>query len=193
MDTRYPKSCLRHFARQRGLGRKPGSNENEDTATLEKDPSYDGTILAEWIDMKLIEQLTERVGRLVYCPFIVFFILLVSRNNWLDRWSWPPSLVIIFSLNLALAAASMLILQNAALKARDIGLEHLRAKVEAAEQNAAPSPQANQAVVARKLLDELQSMDKGAFAPLWQNPLMGAILIPSGGSVLIQMLSYFFG
>jgi len=191
--TRYPKSCLRHFARQRGLGRKPGSNENEDTATMEKDPNYDGTILAEWIDMKLIEQLTERVGRLVYCPFIVFFILLVSRNNWLDRWSWPPSLVIIFSLNLALAAASMLILQNAALKARDTGLEHLRAKVEAAEQNAAPSPQVNQAVVARKLLDELQSMDKGAFAPLWQNPLMGAILIPSGGSVLIQMLSYFFG
>jgi hypothetical protein len=191
--TRYPKSCLRHFARQRGLGKKPGSNENEDTATMEKDPAYDGSILAEWIDMKLIEQLTERVGRLVYCPFIVFFILLVSRNGWLDRWSWPPSLIIIFSLNLALAAASMLILQNAALKARDIGLENLRTKVEAAEQKAAPSPEANQAAVARKLLEELQSMDKGAFAPLWQNPLIGAILIPSGGSVLIQMLSYLFG
>jgi hypothetical protein len=143
--------------------------------------------------MKLIEQLTERVGRLVYCPFIVFFILLVSRNNWLDRWPWPPGLIIIFSLNLALAAASMLILQNAALKARVIGLEHMRAKVEAAEQNAAPSPEANQAAVARKLLEELQSLDKGAFAPLWQNPLIGAILIPSGGSVLIQVLSDLFG
>ena len=190
--TSYPKSCLQYFARQRGLGKKPGSNENEDTATMEKDPAYDDTILAEWIDMKLIEQLTERVGRLVYCPFIVSFILLVSRNNWLDRWPWPPSLIIIFGLNLALAAASILILQSAALKARDIGLESLRAKVEAAEQKAAPTPEANQAAVGRKLLDELQSLDKGAFAPLWQSPLVGAILIPSGGSVLLELLSYLF-
>jgi hypothetical protein len=190
--TSYPKSCLQYFARQRGLGKKSGTSENEDTATMEKDPAYDDTILAEWIDMKLIEQLTERVGRLVYYPFIVFFILIVSRNNWLDRWPWPPSLIIIFGLNLALAAASMLILQSAALKARDIGLENLRAKVEAAEQKAAPTPDANRAAVGRKLLDELQSLDKGAFAPFWQSPLIGAILIPSGGSVLLELMSYLF-
>ena len=190
--TRYPKSCLRFFARQRGLGKKPGSGDYEDTAIMEKHPAYDDSILAEWIDMKLIEQLTERVGRLVYCPFIVFFILIVSRNNWLDRWPWPPGLVIIFGLNLALAAASMIILQNAALRARDIGLETLRAKVEAAEQKAAPTPEVNQAAVGRKLLDELQSLDRGAFAPFWQNPLIGAILIPSGGSVLLELLAYLF-
>lgn len=190
--TRYPKSCLRYFARLRGLGNKPGTSEREDTAIMEKDPAYDNTILAEWIDMKLIERLTERVGRLVYCPFIVFFILLISRNNWLDRWPWPPSLVIIFGLNLALAASSMIILQNAALKARDTGLERLRAKVEAAEQKAAPTPEVNQAFVGRKLLDELQSLDKGAFAPFWQNPLIGALLIPSGGSVLLELVAYLF-
>ena len=190
--TNYPKSCLQYFARQRGLGKKPGRMESEDTATMEKDPAYDDAILAEWIDMKLIEQLTERIGRLVYYPFIVFFIMIVSRNSWLDRWPWPPSLVIIFGLNLALAAASMIILQNAALKARDAGMETLRAKVEAAEQKAAPTPEANQAAVGRKLLEELQSLDKGAFAPFWQNPLIGAILIPSGGSVVLELLAYLF-
>ena len=54
------------------------------------------------------------------------------------------------------------------------------------------SPEANQAAVGRKLLDELQSLDKGAFAPFWQSPLIGAILIPSGGSVLLELLAYLF-
>ncbi len=62
----------------------------------------------------------------------------------------------------------------------------------AAEQKAAPTPEAKRAAVGRKLLDELQSLDKGAFAPFWKNPLVGAILIPSGGSVLLELLAYLF-
>ena len=119
---------MRYFAwLARLAAKKPGNKMKvKILQSWRKIPHIDDTLMAEWIDMKLIEQLTERVGKLVYCPFIVVFILLVSRNSWLDHWAWPPSLIIIFGLNLALAAASMIILQNAALKARDIGLEDLR-------------------------------------------------------------------
>jgi hypothetical protein len=174
--TRHSESSLKFFAKQRGLDEK----------------HLDLTILSEWIDIQLIAELTARVSKLVYFPFIIFFILLVARNNWIDRWTWPLSLVIIFGLNLTLAAASLIILRNAALKAREASLKNLRAQVAAADQDAAPSPRANQAAVGHRLLNEIESLDKGAFAPIWESPLIGAILIPSGGSVLIELLSNLF-
>jgi hypothetical protein len=142
--------------------------------------------------MQLIAELTGRVGKLVYFPFIVFFVLIVSRNSVFDRWSWPVSLIIIFGLNLSLCVASMLILRQAAVKARDTGLENLRARAAVVQREAAANPKANQAAVSQRLLKELESLRKGAFAPLWDDPLIGAILIPSGGSVLIELLSHVF-
>ncbi len=176
--TRYPKSCLQFFARQCGL-------ENPHAGDL--------PMLAEWIDMQLIAGLTERVGRLVYYPFLIFFLLLLSRNNWWDRWVWPPGLLIIFSSNLLLSLAGMLILQRAALQARERGLIKLRATVAAAEQRAeAPQSARYQANVGRRLIQEVETLEQGAFAPFWQNPVVGALLIPSGGSVLVELLDYLF-
>jgi hypothetical protein len=174
--TRHSESSLKFFAKQRGLDEK----------------HVDLTVLSEWIDIQLIAELTARVGKLVYFPFIIFFFLLLARNNWIERWTWPFSLVIIFGLNLTLAAASMIILRNAALKARETSLKNLRAQVAAADQDAAPSPRANQAAVGHRLLNEIESLDTGAFAPIWENPVIGAILIPSGGSVLIELLANLF-
>ena len=91
-----------------------------------------------------------------------------------------------------LCTASIFIRRKAALRAREAGLENLRAKEETAEQEASPNPEASQAAAGHRLLEELQSLDKGALAPLWETPLIGAILIPSGGMVLIELWSYVF-
>jgi len=176
--TKYPKSCLQFFARQRGL---------------ENPRDEDLPMLAEWIDVQLIAELTERVGRLVYYPFIVFFLLLLSRNNWWARWPWPPSLVVIFGANLLLALASMLILQRAAIKARNAGLIQLRAFVAAAERKSeTPPPAGREADVGRRLIEEVESLQRGAYAPFWHNPVLGALLIPSSGSVVVELLAYLF-
>ena len=185
--TQYPAASLRYFAQLRGLESK------EERAPSSQDNSgRHETILAEWIDMQLIAELTTRVGQLVYFPFIIIFILILSRNQIFARWPSTQCLLLVVSLNLALCAASMLILRQSALRAREIGLENLRSQVEALEREANPSSTANQAAVGRRLLDELKELDKGAFAPIWQNPVVSAILIPSGGSVLIELLAYLF-
>ena len=224
--TVYPKACLQHFIRQRGLrqstaaedkqkiekkfARKiscvlPEQSEQLRQLEAEKEAAIkeaalarsqnnrrNEDILAEWIDMQIIAELTARVGRLVYLPFIVFFVTIVSRNSLFDRWTWPPALVAIFILNLCLCAASMLILRQSAFKAREAGLATLKARVEETEKENTPDPKARQASVAKKLLDELETLDKGAFAPIWESPLLGAILIPSTGTVLLELLPYLF-
>jgi hypothetical protein len=44
----------------------------------------------------------------------------------------------------------------------------------------------------KKLLEEMRELRSGAFVPMWENPIVGAILVPSGGTVLIEILTQLF-
>ena len=172
--TRYPKATREYFSALRG--------------------GTPGHLLDEWIDLRLIAELTERVGRLIYFPFIVIFILLLSRNHWWDLWPWPPTLVVIFLLNLILAAAGLIILQRSAQRARVIAVERLQTKLDLLREAAAVTePQKTEKALgqAEKLLEEIQQLDTGAFAGFWDNPLVGALLVPSGGTAIIELIQYF--
>ena len=120
-STEYPEATLRNFSRQRGnIG-----------------PEH----LDEWIDLHLIAELTERVGRLVYYPAALLFVLLLARNSWWDCWSWPVALVLIFGFNFALAIASVVILQRAAKQAKRTAEESLTKKLKHLQARIAPSPE----------------------------------------------------
>ena len=171
--TRYPPASSRHFARLRG--------------------NVDKEFLDEWIDLQLIAELTERVGRLVYYPSFVYLLLLVARNDWWDHWTWPIPLVIIFICNLVLALASVIILQRSARKAKQAAEATLEAKIKQLQAANAPSKSASDATQAERLLDEIRNLRRGAFAPFWENPVLGAVLVPSGGTALLQLLIWFMG
>ena len=66
-------------------------------------------------------------ARLIYYPFIIMFVLIISRNRVWDNWDWPVPLITIFILNLLLAVGSVLILQRAARRARTLGIQSLEA------------------------------------------------------------------
>jgi hypothetical protein len=172
--SRYPKATREFFSSIRG-----GT------------PAH---LLDEWIDLQLIAELTERVGRLIYFPFIVFFLLLLSRNQWFDLWPWSASLIVIFSLNLALAAGGLIILQRSAKRSRVQAVVRLQTKLDRLREAVAvtETQKAQKALgQAEKLLDEIQELDTGAFAGFWQNPLVGALLVPSGGTAIIELIHYF--
>jgi hypothetical protein len=166
--TRYPEATRRYFQQQRG-------NINAD-------------YLSDWIDLQLIVELTERVGKLVYYPAGLLFVLLLARNGWWDTLSWPPVLIFVFAISLVLAMASVLILQHAAKDAKGAAEEHLATKVKTLQARTAPSPEQNDATQAKQLLDEIRELRGGAFAPFWQNPVVGAIFASSGGVTLLQIM-----
>jgi hypothetical protein len=171
--TNYPEATCRHFARELG-------NIN---------PEY----LDEWIDLQLIAELTERVGRLVYYPCWLLFALLLARNGWWDTLSWPKALIFVFAFNLLLALASAIILQRAAKDAKRDAEQSLMAKVKLLQARTAPSAEQNQADQAKQLLDEIRGLRRGAFVPFWQNPVVGAVSVSSGGMTLLQVLIWFMG
>ena len=172
-QTLYPDATRRYFSREKG--------------------GIDMEYLDEWIDVKLIADLTEKVGRLVYYPSGLFMLLLLARNSWWDNWSWSLPIIIIFACNFGLSLASVVILQRAAQAAKRKAEQTLTAKVKRLQAQAAPSAIQNDASQAEKLLEEIRSLHRGAFVPFWQNPVVGALFLSSGGTTMLQMMIWFMG
>ncbi len=173
---RYPKATREYFSALRG--------------------GTPGHLLDEWITLRLIAELTERVGRLIYFPFIIFFLMLVSRNQWWDLWTWSAPLVVIFMFNLLLASGGVFILQRAARRAQELAVSSLKTKLDRLREIVAvtePQKTQNMFSQAERLLQEIQQLNTGAFAGFWENPLLGALLVPSGGSAIIELIQYLFG
>jgi len=172
--TLYPKSTLEYFSRLNG-----GMNPN---------------LLPEWIDLRLIADLTETVGKLIYFPFIILFLLLLARNSWWDRWSWSWGLLVFFSLNLALAVISVVVVQRAAHRAKRSRLATLEAQLNQLQVTSSGGEKEERAIaLGKKLIKDVQQLKTGAFADFWENPIIGALLVPSGGTVIVESLLLIFG
>ena len=171
--TRYPEATYQHFSSSLG----------------EIQPEY----LDEWIDLQLIAEVTERVGRLVYYPCWLLLALVLARNGWWDTLSWPTPLILVFAFNVVLALASAVTLQLAARRAKRYAERSLDKKVQRLQAGPEPSARENQANQASRLLDEIRDLRRGAFVPFWQNPVVGAIFASSGSMTLIQLAIWFMG
>jgi hypothetical protein len=171
--TRYPKATRRYFSDQMGR--------------------IDDEYLDEWIDLQLIADLTEQVGRLVYYPAGLVLLMLVARNSWWDCWTWPVSFIVVFILNFILALASVVILQCAAKEAKRKAEGSLAAKVKKLQAQTAPSQAQNNASRAQELLKEISALHRGAFVPFWENPVVGAVFLSSGGTTILQVAILFMG
>jgi hypothetical protein len=171
--TIYPLATRRYFSRQMGR--------------------IDDEYLDEWIDLQLIAELTERVDQLVYYPAGLLLLLVLARNTWWDCWTWPIVLIVVYALNFFLSLASVIILQRAAKQAKRDAELSLEAKVKRLQAKAAPSAAQNNATQAEKLLEDIRALNRGAFVPFWENPVVGAIFLSSGGTTLLQVFVLFLG
>ena len=97
------------------------------------------------------------------------------------------------TLNFCITLASVVILQRAARSAKRAAEDRLTAKVKRLQANIATSPAKNDADQAEKLLEEIRNIRRGAFVPLQENPVLGALMVGPGGLTLLQMLIWFMG
>ncbi|MDB6019249.1 MAG: hypothetical protein JWR19_3738 [Pedosphaera sp.] len=172
-STDYPEATRHHFSRQWG--------------------NLSAEYLNGWIGLQLIAELTERVGRLVYYPALLLFVLMLARNGWWDRWAWPPPLILIFISNLVLALASVAILQQTAKEAKRKTEESLAAKLKQLQARIAADAEQNDAAQAERLLEEIRQLQRGAFALFWKNPVVTTVFVSSGGMTALQVLIWFMG
>jgi hypothetical protein len=141
--------------------------------------------LGDWLDMRFVADRTRCITRLIYFPFLMLALLIVSRSPILDNYTFTPTLLIAQIIILVVVIGSVASLRLAAEQARSTAIEHLSEKVIAAR-HANP----NTACQLEMLLNEVRDMRDGAFAPPLSQPIVKAVLLPLisyGGTWLVQL------
>ena len=85
--------------------------------------------LDEWMGIELIAERTTVIGNFIYFPFIIMFLLGISRHSYLDNWDFPAALIIIFALNAILIVGNALALRRSAERAKREAIKHLEGKL----------------------------------------------------------------
>lgn len=161
------------------------------------DPVVDGVVArrhidrrdaGDVIDLELIADRTEVVGSLILYPFVVLFLMIVSRASFFDNWDWPIGLLLILGMSSAYALACAVVLRRAAEKARQKTIEHLRANL----YEAIGDGETARAEQIRLLIEEARELRRGAFSHWKRHPVVKAVLLPFSGVgvlALIEVLS----
>lgn len=142
--------------------------------------------LAEWLDIKFIASHTEAVGKLIYYPFIVLLIMFVARSRYFDVWDLPILLIIIYLLNSTFALCCGCMLRREAEKTRNIALGRLGEYLVIAK---AACDECSSKYI-ETMIEQVKSIRQGAYSPFTENPVLHAILIPSGGLSLLTLLRF---
>ncbi len=145
--------------------------------------------LDEWMGIELIAERTKVIGNFIYFPFIVMFLLGISRHSYLDNWDFSIALIIIFALSAILIVANALVLRRSADRAKREAVKRLESRLTQL------SSQTPEEIKQRQQIDwainAIKNNQRGAFLPFTQHPIFGAaIALPSGGYGIVLLLEY---
>lgn len=145
------------------------------------------TPLDEWMSVQIVARRTEAVGRLVYMPFILLFLIIVARNSVFERWTFAPSVIALLTASAALIVLAAWRLRETTETVRTNALESLTDRLIEAQGAGGKGVQQIQLLIA-----EVRELRKGAFAPYTDQTFIRALLLPLAGyatSALIEYLS----
>jgi hypothetical protein len=143
-------------------------------------------LVHDWIDLDFVAKRTRCIGALIYFPFVLIALLIVSRSTMFANYA--PSIAILISLGISLTVVftCAFMLWLAAKAARDTAKQNLTDAVIRAKASDGDSRFAEQL---ETLLGRVDQLKDGAFSPFTQQPLVRALLFPlssAGGIALIE-------
>ncbi len=144
--------------------------------------------LSDWMLIQLVARRTEVVGKLIFFPFIIWFLMFLSRHYYFDNWRTPPGLAIVISISPLLAWSCAVYLRSSAEKLRTVVSKRL-AKLMMGAYATAP-PDKTEADRLQYVLKEVKDIKSGAFASYLQQPVLQSLLFPLGGISGLKVLEF---
>jgi hypothetical protein len=154
-------------------------------------PGEAGKPMGEWMLVHLIASRSDAVGRLIFYPFIIWFILFISRINYFDNWQTPIGLAVVISMGAVYAWSAVFVLRRSAEKARTDAICRLASQLVGAL--AEEKPDQDKVKRIEFVLQEVKSIREGAFAPFSQHPAVQALFVPFGGVGGLYLIEEFLG
>ena len=146
--------------------------------------------LSEYMLVKLIARRTDVVGKLIFYPFIIWSLIIISRLHYFDNWRTPLGLVIVISLIAVLAWVCAVNLRRSAEKLRTAVIKRLDQQLVGIYADD-PENKAD-ATFIQYVLNEVKAIKTGAFASYLQQPALQSLLVPLGsisGLKILELLS----
>ena len=147
--------------------------------------------------MDFIALRTKVVTNLVYFPFFLLALMILSRNRLFDDWTMPVGLVAIFTTSVLIVILCAILVRMAAENVRErileiLGEDLVRAKGLKEAQAVLLHKKPDLVPQIEALLTRVRSVHTGAFAPYSQQPIVRALLLPLttfGGPAVLEYLS----
>ncbi len=178
-STNWPDATIRKFSLQFGV-----------TEPTERSKAASAGVLNDWIDIQFIACYTARIEKLIWYPFVIIALLVIARSKLFDNWDLPLSLLSVIAISVIYVVACAVILQRAAARARETAVEKMNAKLIHARGDPASAQLANQLAI---LTEEVRTIEKGAFLPLAQLPVVHAVAVMLSSFGGISVLEYVIG
>ena len=143
-----------------------------------------GDALQRWRGVHLLAERTAELEKIVYYPFAVLLLLILSHSGLVDYWKFAPSVAIVLFTGFLVNAACFLFLRVYMGRLRKSALSSLMQ---------AQSNRTEELAALDAIFDKVKAEDRGSFRPLGRNAIFKAPLIPLGGYGGLYLIEYLGG
>lgn len=188
----YPDATIQAFARS--LGEEHQALWAQRFNARPEERSGDGggfamhTLLDDWIDVQVVARRSAPVARLVIGPFVVLALLVVARSRLFDNWALTPAIAVGVSFYVVALIGLTLLLKRAAENTRRRALESMQADLRWLAGSGKPLSDLVEPY--KRLIQQVENNQQGAFASFFDQPLLKAMLVPLGGAGGTKLFDY---
>jgi hypothetical protein len=144
-------------------------------------------VLEDWIALIFVSERTKCITTLIYYPFLIIALLVVSRSRLFANYAGSVPILIVIGLSVLIVISCAVALNWSAEASRAKARQRLNDEIVKARDLKDDGRLASQLEVMLRRVEELRD---GAFSPFTQQPVVRAILLPLGSFGGTQLLEY---
>ncbi len=132
-------------------------------------------LVHDWIDLEFVAKRTNCIGSLIYFPFIMIALFILTRSSIFANYAPSWTILIWFGISFSIVFGCAVMLWWVARATKDVAKKNLMEGI-IREKEAEGDPRLAEQLEA--LLIRVGQLNEGAFSPLPQQPLVKALLLP---------------
>jgi hypothetical protein len=144
-------------------------------------------VLEDWIALVFVSERTKCITALIYYPFLIIALLVVSRSRLFANYAGSVPILIVIGLSVLIVISCAVALNWSAEASRAKARQRLNDEIVKAKNSKDEGRLASQLEMMLRRVEELR---EGAFSPFTQQPVVRAILLPLGSFGGTQLLEY---
>jgi hypothetical protein len=145
---------------------------------------------AYWLDVQFVAHRTEVLQKMIWYPMIPLLFLVVARSPIFDDWSHPTALIATMVILVVYLISCSFLLERVAKNMRGKAIAKLGEELRILRGNSTNDPRIGRL---ENMIREIESLKRGAFLPVFQQPWVEAALALASGAGGLAWMGNFLG